>query len=533
MGKKIFGVVVSAIIVAFCLFCFGACGSAASSVLNENNSEPSNVHKHTPVHFAAEKATCTEDGNVEYWKCSECNKIFSDPDLTDELTDITIPKTGHDYRSEVVSSTCKEKGYTEHTCANCGDSYKDTYTELIEHKWNDGEITLEPKCGAAGERELTCSECGATKTEGVTALEHDYKTTVVPSTCKDKGYTEHACANCGDTYIDAYTELAEHKWNDGEITLEPKCGVAGERELTCSECGATKIESVTALEHDYKTTVVPSTCKDKGYTEHVCSRCGDNYKDAFTELIEHKWDSGVTEVEPSCTGLGEKRFTCEACGATRTEDIGALGHDHVILRVENATCTQGGYTEYKCERCGDVRIGDETDALGHDYTEVVTAPTCIAGGFTLHTCARCGDSFTDGETSPTEHGEDEICYICGHGGCEVIYELNEDGTSYTAVGTDTRTPKTIIVVAEYNGKPVTAIAEGAFNRSTVEFVYIPSSVAFIGKNAISKTNAKLSIVFETDHYWSYSLNSDGSNSEEIETLTTKTYDVKYYWFRKE
>lgn len=456
MGKKIFGVIVSAIITAFCLFCFGACGSVASSVLNENNSEPSNIHKHTPVHFAAEKATCTEDGNIEYWKCSECNQIFSDPDLTDELADVTIPKTGHDYRSEVVSSTCKEKGYTEHTCANCGDTYKDTYTEL-----------------------------------------------------------------------------AEHKWNDGEITLEPKCGIAGERELTCSECGATKIESVTALEHDYKTTVVPSTCKDKGYTEHVCSRCGDNYKDAFTELIEHKWDSGVTEVEPSCTGLGEKRFACEACGATRTEDIDALGHDHVILRVENATCTQGGYTEYKCSRCGDVRIGDETDALEHDYTEVVTAPTCIAGGFTLHTCARCGDSFTDGETSPTEHGEDEICYICGHGGCEVIYELNEDGTSYTAVGTDTRTPKTVIVVAEYNGKPVTAIAEGAFNRSTVEFVYIPSSVVFIGKNAISKTNAKLSIVFETDHHWSYSLNSDGSNADEVEALTTKTYDIKYYWFRKE
>ena len=35
-------------------------------------------HEHTLVKTDAVAATCTEAGSAEYWKCSDCGKIFAD-----------------------------------------------------------------------------------------------------------------------------------------------------------------------------------------------------------------------------------------------------------------------------------------------------------------------------------------------------------------------------------------------------------------------------------------------------------------------
>ena len=56
-----------------------------------------------------------------------------------------------------------------------------------------------------------------------------------------------------------------------------------------------------------------------------------------TPCTEHKWDSGKITKEPTCTEKGEKTFTCTECGATKVEEVSALGHD---------------YVDGKCSRCG-------------------------------------------------------------------------------------------------------------------------------------------------------------------------------------
>lgn len=45
-------------------------------------------------------ATCTEDGNAEYWTCKTCGKIFSDAAGKTEITlaDTVIPVTNHNYK---------------------------------------------------------------------------------------------------------------------------------------------------------------------------------------------------------------------------------------------------------------------------------------------------------------------------------------------------------------------------------------------------------------------------------------------------
>ena len=52
---------------------------------------------HTLTKVEAKEATCSEDGNIEYYVCSVCNKYFSDEDGKNELTsdDIVIKALGH------------------------------------------------------------------------------------------------------------------------------------------------------------------------------------------------------------------------------------------------------------------------------------------------------------------------------------------------------------------------------------------------------------------------------------------------------
>ena len=42
-----------------------------------------------------------------------------------------IQATGHHYKEEIIAPTTEEEGYTLHTCKDCGDSYKDSYTARL------------------------------------------------------------------------------------------------------------------------------------------------------------------------------------------------------------------------------------------------------------------------------------------------------------------------------------------------------------------------------------------------------------------
>ncbi|MGM9650914.1 MAG: InlB B-repeat-containing protein, partial [Faecousia sp.] len=57
------------------------------------------THTHTLTQTPAVAATCTEAGNIAYWTCSACEKIFSDAEGTTEITleETAIPATGHSY----------------------------------------------------------------------------------------------------------------------------------------------------------------------------------------------------------------------------------------------------------------------------------------------------------------------------------------------------------------------------------------------------------------------------------------------------
>ena len=82
-------------------------------------------HKLTKVE--AKAATCTEDGNKEYWTCEHCKKYFLSDDTNPatakavELSETVIPASHKLTKVEAKDATCTEDGNKAYwTCEHCG-----------------------------------------------------------------------------------------------------------------------------------------------------------------------------------------------------------------------------------------------------------------------------------------------------------------------------------------------------------------------------------------------------------------------------
>ena len=86
----------------------------------------------------AKDASCVDDGNIEYWTCSECKKIFSDAEATTEIQQAdTVISHGHQLEEkEAKAATCSEDGNIQYwvcTRENCGKLFSDAEgTEEIQ-----------------------------------------------------------------------------------------------------------------------------------------------------------------------------------------------------------------------------------------------------------------------------------------------------------------------------------------------------------------------------------------------------------------
>ena len=77
---------------------------------NPTSSAISYQHGQTINHHAATDATCTEAATKEYWQCQDCQRTYSDSQLANELTDVTItekPALGHANDDEGYCKRCQ------------------------------------------------------------------------------------------------------------------------------------------------------------------------------------------------------------------------------------------------------------------------------------------------------------------------------------------------------------------------------------------------------------------------------------------
>ena len=95
-----------------------------------------NIYFHEAV-----AATCTEDGNIAYYQCDNCHKYYSDEQGENELTinDIRVLALGHNLlHHEAVEATCTTDGNKEYyECQRCHNFYSDAEgkKQIEQNSW--------------------------------------------------------------------------------------------------------------------------------------------------------------------------------------------------------------------------------------------------------------------------------------------------------------------------------------------------------------------------------------------------------------
>ena len=110
---------------------FTACGGneGNNSIESYEPEESVACVQHECTKIRAKAATCEKDGNIEYWACYRCEKIFSDANASQELSASTVvlPKLSHTpvFVGENTSS-CTTKGNLPYWyCSNCYTYFED------------------------------------------------------------------------------------------------------------------------------------------------------------------------------------------------------------------------------------------------------------------------------------------------------------------------------------------------------------------------------------------------------------------------
>ena len=328
---------------------------------------------HDLVHHAAKEATCVAEGNIEYWQCSVCKKLFSDDKGVNEVASVITEKNPNKHVGGTVlknekSATCGEEGYTgDIYCKSCGALIdKGSVTPKTPHKWGTPTYTWSSDyktCTA----NVVCNN-DSTHKESVT----------VNATVESEGAT---CTEKGKV-----TYTAEFGKNEYGFTTQ------------------TKVDENAALGHDWGEATYKWSEDNKTVTAtHICQRDGSHTESKSTNKITTETIKAAT-----CTEKGKGKYVAnfEGTGFANTEkefEIPAKGHDLVHHAAKEATCVAEGNIEYwQCSVCkklfSDDKGVNEVASVGTEKnpnkhvggTELKNKrdATCTENGYTGDTCCK-------------------------------------------------------------------------------------------------------------------------------------------------
>ena len=174
----------------------------------EEKTIPKLSHVHELIRTDAKEASCTEDGNVEFWTCSDCGRVYSDSEGLNEIDpeETVIHAAGHKWNTEYTvdkEATCTEEGSESIHCSVCGVSDENSVQVIhaTGHAYGDWTVTKEATCTESGSREKVCANCGDKITEEIPASGHQWNENYTVD--KDPTYTEEGvesihCSVCGE-----------------------------------------------------------------------------------------------------------------------------------------------------------------------------------------------------------------------------------------------------------------------------------------------------------------------------------------------
>ena len=403
-------------------------------------------HTHVPVKTPAKEATCTEDGNVEYWYCGGCKKYFSDAECKHavNVADTVISATHTLAYTAAKVATCTANGNIEYWyCSACEKYFSDAKAETeisqaqtviqAAHKLTH-VVAKDKTCTANGNIEYwSCSACDKyfsdenAETEisqAQTVIQAEHKLTHVVAkdkTCTVNGNIEHwACSACDKYFSDENAET--------EIALADTV-IKASHQLT-------KVDAVAA------------TCTEDGNKEYwTCGVCNKYYADenATTGIV--KADTVIAKahkpvkteaVAASCTTQGnieyyqcsacKKYYADETCGEELNKADTVLPASHTLNKTDAvaATCTEDGNKEYwTCSVCGklysdkngveETTLQDTIVPAVHKLTRYAQKnATCTENGYEAHYQCLCCEKYFSDETAATEIALENIVIEAAH-----------------------------------------------------------------------------------------------------------------------
>ena len=404
-------------------------------------------HTHNMQKTIAQGKTCTQPGNIEYYTCTKCHKIYNDELGTTELqlADTVIPASHELTKTQANPNSCTEPGNIEYyTCSVCTKKFSDAAgtnevaNVAIPAAGHDMTKTgaATPDCVNSGNYEYyTCNTChklfedenGVTETNETAvfrpATGHDMNHVLARGkTCTTNGNIEHyECNTCHKLYAD----------QQGTTELQPAdVTILASHELTLVPAE-------------------PNSCTEPGNVKHYhCSVCLKNFSDEagtneLATVVVPAAGHDMTRTgaaAPDCVNSGNyEYYTCNTChklfedenGVTETNETAvfrpATGHDMQKTEAQPNGCTTNGNIEYyTCLTCNklykdaqgveQIQQQDTVIPAAHKLDKTVKNPaTCTEpGNIEYYTCSVCQKLYKEAEATNEITLAETVIAALGH-----------------------------------------------------------------------------------------------------------------------
>ena len=181
---------------------------------------------HEFVHHDEAEPNCVADGNIEYYSCKNCDRVFLEANAESETTEAKI------HEGKLKADDPKLKDRTTHNEAE----------KTVKYSFDDKGNKIQYDCTKGGKEYKVCTVCEVEYSpKDINVTTHrDEQVNAVPATCLEAGTKAYsACANCG--YPWGKPEVIEALGHKGKKVdaKDPTCAEPGNVEYwKCERCDA-------------------------------------------------------------------------------------------------------------------------------------------------------------------------------------------------------------------------------------------------------------------------------------------------------
>ncbi|MEE0122464.1 MAG: leucine-rich repeat protein [Streptococcus salivarius] len=340
------------------------------------------TNEHTLTKTEAKAATCTENGNKEYWTCEHCKKYFLSDDTNPETataveqSETILPALKH--KNAIIQNVSEPNGTApgysgDRYCPDCDKVMEKGYTYWIEDNltwklYEDGKLTIS---GTGAMKDYNADD----------NLSPAYNNSDVKKIVIEDGVTSigdaafYGCSSLTSITIpDGVTSIGDAAFSDcsslTSITISDRVtSIEPYAFYNCSSLTDITIpDSVTSIGNwafAFCSSLTSITIPDRvtsieEYAFYNCSGLTSiTIPDSVTSIGESVFDN--------CTNLTTISLSCKSTlkrsdFGDQTDLVSYTLHTLKKTEAKAATCTENGNKEYwTCEHCGKYFLSDDAN----------------------------------------------------------------------------------------------------------------------------------------------------------------------------